>query len=516
MFSMIAKILRAASSFAGITYSEKKNEQGRSELLAAKNFNMGISNPKKSDYVNYMERICETNKNVKNVQFHATISCKGRQNSPEELKAVAEEYIKRMGYGNNPYLIYFHSDTNNNHVHIVSPRVDREGNKIDDRFERVRSQKVMNEIQGIDLKAKADQDVKKALEYKFSSPSQFRLLLESAGWNTQIKGNSINLISGGLCQYSISKSDIEHKGKNNVYDEKRKEQLSAIFHKYKSGMNHLELQRFLGSKFGVELVFHTGKGHTKPYGFSVIDHKGRGVYKGSQIMDLEKLLHIPDNGSKIEHCNNIVAAILNSNKHTMETFSSEMKKVGYNFSVDGIIKAKGEGLHLMKLDDNVLKELRYNSRVVEANKFNASSKEEAAILSRLFFVKQTDIRTDNPKKDHSSYAMIIQSYLYNSNDIGESLRNNNMSVISDRNGVFLLDKANKTLVSERDLGIPLSNRNMQSVTINTNSLNDSIISDNAEAQRGKNIIDVICDILGGQNMNVQADKKRKRRGQQQN
>lgn len=146
VINMVVVVLKAATSFAGIDYNERKNEEGKSELLVAENFAMNPDNLKKSDYIAYMESVCRTNPAVKAKQFHAVISCKGREYSAEDLKNVALQYINKMGYGNNPYMIYFHSDTENNHVHIVSTRVQKNGQKVKDNMEAVRSQKVINPI----------------------------------------------------------------------------------------------------------------------------------------------------------------------------------------------------------------------------------------------------------------------------------------------------------------------------------------------------------------------------------
>ena len=131
---MIVKILSSARNFEGIDYSERKNDQGRSELLKTGNLEALEHLPEitKADYVSYMRMICDANPKVKNRQFHAIISTKGNQHSPEELTIMAEKYLKAMGYGSNPYLIYFHNDTENNHVHMVSTRVDKQGNKVDE------------------------------------------------------------------------------------------------------------------------------------------------------------------------------------------------------------------------------------------------------------------------------------------------------------------------------------------------------------------------------------------------
>lgn len=41
-----------------------------------------------------------------------------------EMENIAREYLERMGYGNQPYMVYKHEDIDRHHMHIVTIRVD--------------------------------------------------------------------------------------------------------------------------------------------------------------------------------------------------------------------------------------------------------------------------------------------------------------------------------------------------------------------------------------------------------
>ncbi|WP_276499884.1 relaxase/mobilization nuclease domain-containing protein [Pontibacter litorisediminis] len=161
---MIVKILSSASSFSGVGYNEEKVERGTARLLAAENFGMldmerlVNSTADIKAYLQLWSKSANNERKVHRPQFHAVISCKGHAMEGEELLRMAEQYLQRMGYSQNPYLIYLHSDTVNNHVHIVSSRVDSEGRKIDDSFERRRSQDIIREIsQSIEVQEQPEQ-----------------------------------------------------------------------------------------------------------------------------------------------------------------------------------------------------------------------------------------------------------------------------------------------------------------------------------------------------------------------
>lgn len=67
--------------------------------------------------------------------------------SDEQLAAIGLEYMEKMGYGNQPYMIYRHEDIGRPHIHIVSLRIDEQGKKINDYKEWQRSTAVCRELE---------------------------------------------------------------------------------------------------------------------------------------------------------------------------------------------------------------------------------------------------------------------------------------------------------------------------------------------------------------------------------
>ena len=58
------------------------------------------------------------------------------------MMQIADEYIRRMGYGDTQALIVRHNDREHPHLHLVLNRVDGNGKCITDKNERVRNAKV--------------------------------------------------------------------------------------------------------------------------------------------------------------------------------------------------------------------------------------------------------------------------------------------------------------------------------------------------------------------------------------
>ena len=303
---MIVKILKKSSTFKAVTYNTGKVDKNKGELLLVKNFGVlqGIEELRPQDYINYLEAVSSSSTRIKYPQFHVAISTKERQHSKEELSDIAQKWMQGMGYGEQPYLLIFHKDTNNNHVHLVSTRVGRDGKKISDRFEKLRAYRVLDQIMAVDEKQVLKDQLEKALSYNFSTRSQFMILLETKGYSLNLTSKTYTINKNGQYTGSIDLSEIDQKIAGRKKDATRMTQIRTIFEKYKpiydTSINNTdhgyrsEFAEFLRKMFGMEIIFH-GKNGKPPYGYTLIDHAKRAVYKGGEIMVLKDILTLkPD------------------------------------------------------------------------------------------------------------------------------------------------------------------------------------------------------------------------------
>ena len=65
----------------------------------------------------------------------------------QQLADIAREYMQKLGYGGQPYLVYKHTDIDRHHIHIVGLRVDESGRPLNDRFEHRRSKQITRELE---------------------------------------------------------------------------------------------------------------------------------------------------------------------------------------------------------------------------------------------------------------------------------------------------------------------------------------------------------------------------------
>ena len=85
---------------------------------------------------------------TKNVVFHASINPRlDEPLSDDRLRTIAREYLCRLGYGDQPFIVFKHRDIAREHIHLVSTRVRHDGSKIRDTMEHVRSTRIMRSLE---------------------------------------------------------------------------------------------------------------------------------------------------------------------------------------------------------------------------------------------------------------------------------------------------------------------------------------------------------------------------------
>lgn len=65
----------------------------------------------------------------------------------EQLRKIACEYMERMGYGEQPYIVFKHKNISREHPHIVSMRVDEQGRKLPHDFEARCSMEILRDLE---------------------------------------------------------------------------------------------------------------------------------------------------------------------------------------------------------------------------------------------------------------------------------------------------------------------------------------------------------------------------------
>lgn len=146
---MIAKISATENLGGALGYNFKKVEKGEANiLLAAELYQDREGRYTMEDVLADMEALIPKKCRTKKTVFHCSLNPHPDEKlSEEQLTQIAKEYMEALGYGNQPYIVFKHSDIAREHIHIVSLRVDGEGKKINDRFEKRKSKQITDTLE---------------------------------------------------------------------------------------------------------------------------------------------------------------------------------------------------------------------------------------------------------------------------------------------------------------------------------------------------------------------------------
>jgi len=437
---MIIKILGSQSSFRGVSYNEDKIAEGKSESLVAENFVFpeGLT-PSKADYVNYLKYYSSNNEKVKEKQFHAVISAKGKEHTPKELVQYAKQYLEKMGYGKNPYLIYFHNDTDNNHVHMVSTRIGPDGKKVDDSFERLKSQEILRGF-GMTYGNNIPKDIEWAKNYQISTHGQFISLLESKGIKAKLNKEQVNIYFQGKQHSKIPLKDIPIEKANKLNDDlkiKNKE----ILKKYSKAMELPELKTYLHEKHGLELVTHQAKGKEEPFGYTLIDHANKSVFKGSELLSIKALLMGKEQEELVKALPGLIKEIDFRNKD-WELIKKDLEPIGVTADKAGNIYLKASNERIGKLSKEMVSSLWKNQNKNMVTNTKVLSEKAGEAIARVYRVNDNKATID-PSINTLNYSNLVAIAIHHSKNGTKAYLEENGIEIHQVNGDQLLhDKKN--------------------------------------------------------------------------
>ena len=146
---MIAKIGRSSNLYGALAYNNLKVENENGQILFA---NKIIETPSGHYSVAQLSQSFTpyliANRNTEKHTLHISLNPDPKDNvSDEKFRELAEQYMREMGYGEQPFVVFKHTDIDRTHIHIVSVCVNEEGKKISDKFEKMRSMNVCRELE---------------------------------------------------------------------------------------------------------------------------------------------------------------------------------------------------------------------------------------------------------------------------------------------------------------------------------------------------------------------------------
>ena len=114
-----------------LNYNEKKLQQGKAECIHAGNYLKDADRMTFYQKMERFEKLIELNKRATTNTIHISLNFDPSEKlDKEKLIAIANDYMEKIGFGKQPYLVYIHYDAGHPHIHIVSTSIQNDGKRI--------------------------------------------------------------------------------------------------------------------------------------------------------------------------------------------------------------------------------------------------------------------------------------------------------------------------------------------------------------------------------------------------
>ena len=146
---MVAKISTGGNMFGALAYNQNKVDSEEAKVLFSNRMLLGEDgNFSIGECMRSFEMQMPVQLFTKKPILHISINPHPEDVlTDQQLSDIAKEYMRKLGYGDQPYLVYKHTDIDRHHIHIVGLRVDENGRPLNARFEHRRSKQITRELE---------------------------------------------------------------------------------------------------------------------------------------------------------------------------------------------------------------------------------------------------------------------------------------------------------------------------------------------------------------------------------
>jgi hypothetical protein len=331
---MVAKINLGNSLFGALSYNQEKVDAGEAKII----YSNLIAQTYSGEYTiplsqRSFEHYLTVNKKTEDPVVHISLNPHPDDRlTDEQFREIAQEYLEKLGYGNQPCLVYKHEDIGRHHLHIVTTCVKEDGKRINGSYEHRRSKNITRELEkkynlvpaekkkAIDkiplnrvnpedgnIKGQVSNVVKSLIkDYRFQSINEFRALLSLYGITVEeVKGEVRGRTYHGIVYSALDKKGRKAgnpfkasligrdagakalqkkmaadklKMKDKAACNRTKRIVSAILSK---DLNRKDFRKEL-EKNGISVIFREN-GDKRIYGVTFIDHHEKFVFNGSRM-----------------------------------------------------------------------------------------------------------------------------------------------------------------------------------------------------------------------------------------
>ncbi|CAK7066264.1 MAG: hypothetical protein PARBB_03162 [Parabacteroides distasonis] len=146
---MVAKISLGSSLYGALAYNGEKINKEEGRLLAThKIYNDGSGTIDIHRAMEDFGRFMPTNVRTEKPVLHISLNPHPEDRLTDtDLTDMAREYLDRLGYGNQPYIVCKHEDIDRHHLHIITVNVDETGKRLNQDFLFRRSDRIRKELE---------------------------------------------------------------------------------------------------------------------------------------------------------------------------------------------------------------------------------------------------------------------------------------------------------------------------------------------------------------------------------